>query len=366
MRDKVKRNILLNPGPATTTDTVKQSQVVPDICPREASFGALMTSVAIDLTRVVGDPQQYETVLFGGAGTAAMEACLTSVAPCDGRKVLIVNNGSYGKRFCDIADAFQIPFYELNVASNQQVTCEAVEKVLQTESISSVVIVHHETTTGLVNPISEIGAVVKKYSCVFIVDAMSSYAGLPISMKDSKIDFLISSSNKCIQGMPGLSFVICEKQALENIKGYPTRSYYLNLYKQYAYFKQTLQLRFTPPVQVVYALRQALDEFIEEGAENRYERYRYNFLLLCEGLKRLGLTIYLPEEKHAGILVSVYYPEKEGFSFDWLHDQLLAKGFTIYPGKLMDENLFRLAIIGDLSENDINLFLVTLEALLRG
>ncbi len=362
----VKRKILLNPGPATTTDTVKISQIVSDICPREKEFEDLMKSIVKDLTEIAGgDEKDYTSILFGGSGTAAMDATINSVAPPN-KKILIVNNGAYGERMVKIAEAYNIDYVELKFDWGKLPNLDKIESALKGETeIACVATVHHETTTGILNPIKYIGNIAKKYNKVFIVDTISSFAGVPLDIKEFNIDFMMSASNKCIQGMAGVCFIICKKQELEKTKGYPRRSFYLNLYDQYEYFEEYHQMRFTPPVQVMYALRKAIDEFLEEGPENRIARYTKNWQILRKGVEEFGFKILTKAEDESRLLITILYPKDPSFDFHKMHDALCEKGFTIYPGKLGKKNTFRLANIGAIDYKDIESFLVALKEVMN-
>lgn len=357
MKD-VKRNILLNPGPATTTDSVKYAQVVPDICPREKQFGELMRSITRDLTSIVGDTERYVTVLFGGSGTAAVESMLTSAVGNDG-KVLIINNGAYGKRQTQIADAFGIDYVEFSSSPLEPIDFTALENEIlkQKDSLTHISMVHHETTTGLLNDITAVGRLCKKYGLLLIADTVSSFAGIPLSMAESNISFMASTSNKNIQGMAGICFIIANKENLEGLKDKPVSNFYLNLYKQYEYFGKTGQTRFTPPVQTMYALRQAIDEALKEGIDRRYQRYSACWKVLIEGLESIGLK-YLVDLKHQSHLITtIQEPVSSDYSFDDLHDYMMERGFTIYPGKVGELNTFRIANIGDIYPDDMIQFI---------
>lgn len=358
---KIKRNILLNPGPATTTDSVKYAQVVPDICPREKEFGKLMKSVATDIKKIVGGDENYTTVLFAGSGTAAMDSVINSVVPPN-RKILIINNGAYGVRMVNIAEAYSINYVNLKFNMDTLPDLKKIENtLLEDEQIACVAVVHHETTTGLLNPIKEIGSIVKKYNKLFIVDTISSFAGIPIDIKKSNIDFMMSTSNKCIQGMAGVCFVICNNNELDKIENYPRRSFYLNLYDQYEYFYKSYQMRFTPPVQTIYALRKAIDELLDEGIENRYKRYTKSWKTLRKGLLEMGFNLFLNENIESHLLLTVLEPISSNYNFNKMHDLLYEKGFTIYPGKIVEENTFRVANIGAINYKDIIAFLEVLK-----
>jgi len=257
----MKRNILLNPGPATTTNSVKQALMVPDICPREQEFGDLTQAVLNKVVQVVNGESTHTAVIFTGSGTAGVEAALSSVVPPEG-KILILDNGAYGKRAETIIQAYGIPYRTHRLVWGDYPDVDAVEAIFKEDSeLTHFVFVHHETTTGMLNPLPELLELCQKYEIDSIVDAMSSYAGLPIDMRELPIDYLISSSNKCIQGMAGTSFVIANKEKLAKTAEIPPRNLYLNLWGNHSYIEKTGQFQFTPPVQIVYALNQALDEF---------------------------------------------------------------------------------------------------------
>ena len=366
---EIKRNILLNPGPATTSDTVKFAQVVPDICPREKEFGDVMEFVSKELTNFVGSNDKYTTILFGGSGTASVEAILSSVV--DDGTILIINNGAYGKRMCEIAEIYNLNYIEFKSSPIEEINLNELEEIIKKHNlesirsdktpISHIAVIHHETTTGILNDIKSIGSICEKYEIDMIVDAMSSFAGIPIDMDEMNIKYLASSSNKCIQGMAGISFVIANKESLEKTKNIKPRNLYLNIYKQYSYFKDNYQMRFTPPVQVLYALKQAIVEAKEETIEKRYERYKECCKILWDGLDKLKLKKLVNEKASSMLLTSIIEPEIEGYSFDDLHDYLYNKGFTIYPGKVSSESTFRIANIGQIYPENMNKFIEILE-----
>jgi len=362
----VPRKILLNPGPATTTEGVKAALVVADICPREQEFVRLLDQVRDDLVRIAGgDPETHTCVLLAGSGTAAMDAVLNSVVPPDGG-VVVINNGAYGQRLAEIARCYQLPLYELTFPWGQWPELSLLRETLHAHPrISHLAVVHHETSTGLLNPLPAIAALARDHGVSLIVDAISSLGGVPVNIHTDAIDYLLSTSNKCLQGMPGLAWVICRREGLEESRQIPRRSYYLNLYQQYRHFEANGQMQFTPPVQVVYALAQAIREFWEEGADNRFRRYRRNWEILMDGLRDLGFRILLPLERQSPLLTTVLEPDDPNYNFDRLHNALYEKGFTIYPGKLQDSATFRLATIGAISEADIKDFLDALKAVLQ-
>ena len=354
----IQRNVLLNPGPVTTTDTVKQALVVPDICPRESEFGELMARVSRRLVEVVHGGDEYVAVIFGGSGTASVEACISSVVPRD-KGMLIVDNGAYGQRMIEIAQTYQIEVVPYRLPWGDYPDLAVIESLLRQHQgqVSHLAIVHHETTTGMLNPLEACTSLAHQCGAEIIVDAVSSYAGLPINIKELELDYLMSSANKCIQGMAGLSFVICRRQSLLQSAQVQPRSYYLNLYAQHRFFEAHHQTRFTPPVQVFYALDQALTEYFEETEQGRHQRYVDSYNELVNGLRQLGFRFLLPPHQRSKLLTAVIEPIHPAYSYDQMHDYLYERGFTVYPGKGAKEKTFRLANIGQIDRNDIRDFL---------
>ncbi|MBM7661366.1 2-aminoethylphosphonate-pyruvate transaminase [Bacillus mesophilus] len=362
---KLKRNILLNPGPATTTDTVKFAQVVPDICPREREFCNVINEVSLELTSLVANTEEYSTVLFGGSGTAAVESILSSVAN-DG-VIIIINNGLYGVRMCEIAEAYSLDWVEFQSPYDCAINIKELREFILNfpRKVSYLAVVHNETTTGLLNDIEKIGKICREQNIEMIVDAMSSYAAIPIQMKKMNISFLAASSNKNLQGMAGVSFVIAKTIELQKQKEVKPSNYYLNLYSQFQTFTETGQMRFTPPVQTIYALKQAILELKEEGIDERYKRYSELWEILVAGLSRLGLTHLISKKNHSKIITAILEPDCTAYNFNHMHDYFYNYGITIYPGKLNNLNSFRIANIGDLTIEDMEVFLRLLESYLQ-
>lgn len=363
---EIKRNILLNPGPATTTDTVKMAQVVPDICPREKEFASMMKRMREDLVRIVhGDLNKYTSVLFCGSGTINIDVCINSLLP-EGKKVLIINNGAYSARAAEICEYYDLPFIDLKFPVDEQPDLDKVEQVLkENPDIALVHTTHNETGTGILNPIREIGALVHKYGVVFTVDTTSTYAMRPIDIEKDNIDFCMASAQKGLMAMTGLSFVIGNTQIIKASARYPKRSYYCNLYLQYHFFETTGEMHFTPPVQTIYATRQAIDEYFAEGEEAKWQRHLSVFEAIHAGLEKLGFQDIIKRELQAGLVVSVKYPDDENWDFEKVHDYCYERGFTIYPGKVSTQNTFRLCALGAITPKDIEDFFVVLEEALR-
>lgn len=356
----VARKILLNPGPATTTDSVKQALVVEDICPREKDFGQLLDGIKEDLVRIVHGEQNYAAALFTASGTGGLEAAITSAVP-QGKKLLVVENGAYGTRMVRLAETFGIGVvrYPLTYGDYPKIE-ELTNLLIQNPDVSHLAVVHHETTTGMLNPVQEICDLAHSFNVEVIVDCMSSYAGIPIDIEKWKAEYLVSSSNKCIQGMPGMVFVIFKKALLEKIKD-TKRSFYFDIYSQYTGFEKTGQMQYTPPVQIAYALRQAIDEYFVETEKGRWQRYQENWETLYIGLEQIGFEFLLPASQQSKILLAIKEPAHANYKFDAMHDYLYARGYTIYPGKGAKEATFRLSVLGNLYREDIESFLTCLK-----
>ena len=366
MQETIKRNVLLNPGPATTTDTVKYAQVVPDICPREKEFADMMKGLRADLVRIVhGDPAKYTAVLFCGSGTLNLDVCINSLLPAD-KKILVANNGAYSARAVEICEGYGLPHINLTSAIDEPIDPREVDQALSDNpDVAVVYTTHNETGTGVGNPIREIGAVAHKHNCIFIVDTTSTYAMVPIDIEKDNIDFCMASAQKGLMSMTGLSFVVGCEDLIKESATYPKRSYYCNLFLQYDYFEKTGQMHFTPPVQTVYATMQALKEYFAEGEEGKWARHTRVMNAIHEGLEQLGLREMIKRENQIGLVASVLYPDDPNWDFEKVHDYCYERGFTIYPGKVSDTDTFRLCALGAIDEEDIRAFFKVLHEALE-
>lgn len=363
---QIKRNILLNPGPSTTTDTVKMAQVVPDICPREKEFAGLMKQMREDLVRIVHGPlDEYTAVLFCGSGTINIDICLNSLLDKD-KKALIINNGAYSTRAAEVCEYYGLPHINLVLPVDDVPDMELVGRTMDDNpDIGLVYITHNETGTGIGNPIREIGRMAHEHGAIFVTDTTSTYAMVPIDVKRDNIDFCMASAQKGIMGMTGLSFIVGRKDIIEKSKDYPKRSYYCNLYMQYDFFEKTGEMHFTPPVQTIYAARQALDEYFAEGEEAKWARHTRVMNAIHDGLAALGFREAIRREIQVGLVASVIYPDDENWNFEKVHDYCYERGFTIYPGKITGANTFRLCALGAIDVSDIEDFFAVLKQALK-
>ncbi|ODV55040.1 2-aminoethylphosphonate--pyruvate transaminase [Lysinibacillus fusiformis] len=343
---------LLTPGPLTTTKTVKQ-EMLKDRCTWDDDYKNVTQVIRRHLLNLAQvDESNFTAVLMQGSGSFVVESVLTTAIGEDD-KLLIITNGAYGERIVEMAKVLRLAHVVYSVPYNEQPSSLEVQDLLEKDaSITHVAVVHCETTTGILNPIKEIGEVVHSFNKTFIVDAMSSFGGVPMDVSDLHIDFCISSANKCIQGVPGFGFVIAKTRVLEKCKG-QARSVALDLYSQWEVMKKDGKWRFTSPTHVVAAFAKALEELVEEGGVNaRYQRYADNNQLLRSRLSVLGFEAYISQELQSPIITTYLFPHQE-FSFEHFYLEMKKEGFVIYPGKLTDVDTFRIGNIGDIYEKDM-------------
>lgn len=345
--------LLLTPGPLTTSKSVKQV-MLNDFCTWDDDYNSIVTDIRRRLVKLASPrPEAYTAVLMQGSGSFAVESALGSVIPRGG-KALVVNNGAYGARIAQMCKRLEIDLHEINQPETEPADLAKIEAALQSDpAITHVAVVHCETTTGLLNPITEIGRLAKQYGKVYLVDAMSSFGGIPLSMDEIQADYLVSSANKCIQGVPGFGFVIARRADFEQTRG-RARSLSLDLYDQWQEMENKGgKWRYTSPTHVVRAFAQALDELdAEGGVEARYRRYKENHRVLVEGLEGLGFRPLVKPEYRSPIITSFLYPEAASFSFEQLYDALKRRRFVIYPGKVSQAPTFRVGTIGHVFPDD--------------
>lgn len=362
-----KRSVLLNPGPATTSDTVKAALVISDICPRERSFCDLYADVRRRLAVLAGDPERVVAIPVVGSGTTVLEAGLVSLIPSDGR-VLILDNGDYGTRLAAIATAHGIDHRRVELGWGQRIDMDALDAVLAEEQgrATHLFAIHHETSSGLLNPLDALIEKAHAHGLKLMLDAMSSFAAMPIEVGEHAVDMLFSSSNKCVQGMAGLGIALTTRALLDEVRPTSRRCYVLDLVAEHDHLEKTGQSRFTVPPQVVSALHQALIELEAEGIPARQKRYEESMRTLTEGLRTLGFEFLLEEEDQSRILVAIREPADDWYDFERMHDAMAAEGFTIYPGKPGAEPTFRLAVLGAIDARDIEAFLAALGRYIDG
>ena len=357
---------LFTPGPLTTSQSVKQA-MLRDLGSRDVEFIQVVRSIREQLLSIAGVSQAegFECVLIQGSGTFGIEAVLTCAVPKQG-KWLIVSNGAYGKRMQKITDVHEIATEVLTFDENQPVSVSKIDQVLANHpDIGAVAVVHCETTTGIMNPIREIGQVVRKHGKTYFVDSMSAFGAVQFDFRDSEIDYLVSSANKCIEGVPGFSFCLARRTSLQQAANW-SRTLSLDLHAQWKGLETNGQFRFTPPTHTMLAFHQALEELeLEGGVAGREKRYESNCRTLLDGMRRMGFEEYLPRELQGHIITSFLYPEDEKFSFETFYEKLNDRGFVIYPGKVSNASCFRIGNIGRIFESDVSALLAAIADVMK-
>ncbi|NPU98803.1 MAG: 2-aminoethylphosphonate--pyruvate transaminase [Candidatus Omnitrophica bacterium] len=355
-----KDKILFTPGPLTTSRTVKQA-LLRDLGSRDTEFIETVRFIRRRLLELghVGDAG-YEAVLMQGSGTFGIEAVVSSTIPPDG-KLLVIINGAYGHRIAKIASILKIGVVKLEYPEDSCPDLEQIEETLKHDpAITHVAVVHCETTTGIMNPVGEIGGIVHRAGRVYFVDAMSSFGAVPMDLARCHIDYLVSSANKCIEGVPGFSFILARKEPFLKTEGY-ARSLSLDLFGQWKGLESNGQFRFTPPTHAILAFQQALLELeAEGGVEGRAARYQKNYQTLTAGMSGMGFQEYLPRDRQGYIITSYLYPEHPKFSFEEFYRRLNQRDQVIYPGKVSNANCFRIGNIGRIFEADIRTLLAAI------
>lgn len=353
MSDAENPYVLLTPGPLSTTKGVKQA-MLRDWCTWDNEYNTIVQNIRRQLLHIAGVGDRYTSVLIQGSGTFSVESVITSGVPEKG-KLLVLSNGVYGQRMGIIAARAEIAYRILDFGEVLPPDLAVIEKELQEDpAITHVAVVHCETTTGLLNPLEPIGTLAKRYNKIFIVDAMSSFGGIPIDLQQVQADFLISSANKCIQGVPGFGFIIARRSEIEQLEN-RAKSLSLDLYDQWRVMEQNGgQWRFTSPTHVVRAFDRALLELeIEGGVNKRYRRYCANHQRLMEGMQPLGFKPLLESKYQSPIITAFYNPDHPDYTFQRFYNALKAHGFVIYPGKVSAHDTFRIGTIGDITQQNI-------------
>ncbi len=344
---------LLTPGPLTTSLSIKQA-MLHDWGSRDAAFIDMTARVRNRLVQLLGAGDDYVCVPLQGSGTFVVEAAIATMLPRDG-KLLVLINGAYGQRMVKICDYLGRASVTLETAEDVPSDVAALDALLQSDaSITHVAAVHCETTSGILNPISEIAACVKKHERSLLIDSMSAFGALPLDAATVPFDAVVASSNKCIEGVPGIGFAVFRKTALEQCKG-NCHSLSLDLYDQWQGLEGNGQWRFTPPTHVLAAFDQALKEHEEEGGvEGRGGRYSENCRALIAGMKKMGFAPLLSDNLQAPIIVTFHMPADAAFDFEDFYRRVGEKGFLLYPGKLTVAPTFRIGCIGRLGVDQIH------------
>ncbi len=343
---------LLTPGPLTTSMSTKEA-MLHDWGSRDINFIDLNSSIRDSLVKLIDGDDNYQCVPMQGSGTFAVESMISSLTSKES-KILILINGAYGQRMKKMCSYLNRNVIEYEVAEHETHNLQKIENIINTNDLTHVFAVYCETTSGILNPIEEIAKLVEKKNISFFIDAMSAFGALPLSAKKINFDAVAASSNKCLEGVPGVGFILVKNEVIKNSKG-NSHSLSLDLYDQWQAMEKNKQWRFTPPTHVLAAFKQAIKEHEKEGGvEGRYKRYSYNCNIICNGMKKLGFEKLLPDDLQAPIIITFKQPEDKNFDFDKFYNALSDKNFLIYPGKLTVAETFRIGCIGNLDDNDMH------------
>jgi 2-aminoethylphosphonate-pyruvate transaminase len=342
--------LLLTPGPLTTSRSVKAA-MLHDWGSRDETFIRVNAEVLSRIAVLAGAADTHVTVPVQGSGTFAVEAMLTCFVPRDGKLLLLVN-GAYGHRAAKICAYAGRAHQVLETPEDTPVDLAKLDATLgDDKAITHVFVVQCETTSGILNPVAEVAAIVRKHGRRLLIDAMSAFGALPLDARQVPFDAMAASSNKCLEGVPGIGFVVCERAALAATKGNATALCF-DLLDQHTQMEKTRQWRFTPPIHVIVALHQAIEEHAAEGGvAGRGGRYAANCKVLVDGMRALGFETLLPDRLQAPIIVTFHMPRDPRFVFQTFYDALKARGYVIYPGKLTVADSFRIGCIGRLNQD---------------
>ncbi|MDX2314121.1 MAG: 2-aminoethylphosphonate--pyruvate transaminase [Gammaproteobacteria bacterium] len=355
---------LLTPGPLTTSRSVKEA-MLHDWGSRDRNFIAINRQVRERLVALAGGEGTHVCVPLQGSGTFVVEATVGTLMPRDA-KALILVNGAYGQRIAKICDYYQRRYIILETPENIPCSAADLDAALSADAaLSHVFVIHCETTSGILNPVAEVAEVTARHGRKLIIDAMSAFGAVPLDAREVPFDAVVASSNKCIEGVPGVGFAIIRESLLKECKG-NAPSLTLDLYDQWQTMEKTAQWRFTPPTHVIAAFEQALREHEEEGGvAGRGARYRRNCKILVDGMRELGFETLLPDALQAPIIVTFHMPADPSFVFQDFYDNLGERGFVIYPGKLTVADSFRIGCIGRLGDDEMRAALVAVRETLE-
>jgi len=353
--------ILLNPGPVNVSPRVRATLARDDLCHREPEYTRLQASIRERLLRAFAPAGGFTAVLITGSGTAALEAAVTSVLSDRGRLV-VVANGVYGERIAAMAAAARLPHTVVEGPWTGPPDLSAVERALREPGVEAVAVVQHETTTGLLNPVGQVGRIARRYGKLLLVDAVSGLAGDALDLDAAGADLVVGTAGKCIQAFPGIAFVLVRSEVMTRVATHPRRSLYLSLAVHHE-AQERATVPFTPAVQLAYALDEALAELLEEGVAARIARYAGAAAFLRDGFARLGLAFLLPPEQRSNSVTALRLPA--GRTYAELHDALKTRGFVVYEGQgRLAREIFRVANMGHLVQADFARFLEALAAVL--
>ncbi|MEM2143947.1 MAG: alanine--glyoxylate aminotransferase family protein [Candidatus Jordarchaeaceae archaeon] len=357
-----KRYLLFTAGPVNVSSRVKKAMVYSEIGHREVEFSVILRDIRQKLLTLFGaNSRDFCIVIISGSGTAAVESVLTSSVH-DKKKILVVSNGYFGERMAEICQLHGLGLNHICYEWGQYPDVKEIEDILRKDTnIEVVAMVFMETSTGMINPVKEVGRLCRKYNKIFVVDAISGLGGDYLNVVNDNIDFCISNTNKCLSGLPVLSFVCAKRSAVARIRDIKPRVFYLDFLKHFDYEENLCQTPYTPQIPLFLMLGEAVDEIIKEGVENRIKRYQSNSLLLREKLEKMGFKFQLEKNVMSNVMTNVLIPMN--ITFGEIHDELKKKGYIIYPGKRhLEGKIMHIANVGTLKKADVLRFCSALKS----
>jgi len=361
----IEKKYLFNPGPVMTSERVKSALAHPDMCHRRPMFEHVLSRVRDNLLKLYDADENYTAVVVSGSGTAANETTLSSIIKEDDA-VLLIKNGEFGERLAEILTCYQYRLHTLDYAWGDFPEIEDVRKTLEdSPEIQWICMVYHETSTGMINPVREVGEIAKRLHKRLFVDCVSAFGGEDINVVRDHIDICSGVPNKAVSGLPGVSFIVIRRSSIPSRDDVPVRNVYLNLHKHIAAADPNNQTPNTPSVNIIVALDEALQELIDEGLDNRIRRYKECARVIRDGVKKLNLRTLIPESMSSNTVTSVFLPQQ--LSLDRFIDVLDEQGYVVYPGKrhLYHQNMFQIANMGQIYVSDCYEFLNVLENTLK-
>jgi len=363
----LEKKMLFAPGPVVTSERVKKAALAPDLCHRSIGFEEIYSKLRKNLIKLFGGSnERYATIVISGSGTAANETVISSVVR-NNEKILLISNGEFGNRLREIIECYRIPLNHIEFDWGEYPDLDRIKDELSNDKkIKMVAMVFHETSTGMINPVHEVGELVKQYEKTYFVDAISALGGEFVDVQRDNIDFCTGVPNKNISGQAGISFVCVNKKQIDEISDIPKRNVYLNLQSHLKMADECNQTPNTPSVVIFLTLNEALDELFEEGLENRIKRYKEDAKIIRDGIKRLGLKLLIKDENYmATTITSVFLPQKMDLK-DFIN-RMYDEGYVVYPGKgsLLKRNMFQIANMGRIFPEDCYLFNENLEKVLN-
>lgn len=361
----MEKKMLFAPGPVLTSERVKNAALIPDICHRRSYFEKILQDLRQKILKLYNCSEEYVSAVISGSGTASNESVYSSLCSAED-KVLLITNGEFGNRLKEIIECYNIRYHELRYEWGEYPNLEEIENTIKNDrEITIVGMVYHETSTGMLNPVKEVGSLCRKHNKLFFLDTISAVGGELLDLKDINVDLCTGVPNKCVSGHPGTAFVVLKRQLIERAEKIKPRNVYLNLIRHIKVAEEKNQTPNTPSVIMINVLLEAVNELLEEGLEERVKRYKKNAQIIRNGLKEMGLRLLMTEtDKMSSTVTTVYLPQS--IPMDDFLNEMENKGYVFYDGKgaFKSKNIFQIANMGSIAEKDCREMLEVLESVL--